>query len=54
MGIMIEEYSSLPLPYSLTPYETKNIILNEKVLSGLTLALLHREDFPQIEVMPSS
>lgn len=42
-----------PLPYSLIPLETERLIVNERLLPGITKVLRIAQDFPQIDWDPS-
>ena len=41
-----------PLPHSLLPIETSRIILNERLMPGITKVLLISQDFPQLDISP--
>ena len=43
-----------PLPNSLIALETNRIILNERIMPGITKILLIAKDFPQLNIRPGS
>jgi len=54
----ILEYSKFfmaqPLPNGLIPLETNRILLNERIMPGITKILLIARDFPQLNIKPGS
>ena len=46
-------FMAQPLPHSLLPLETNRIILNERLMPGITKVLLIAQDFPQLNLSPN-
>ena len=47
-------FMAQPLPYSIIPLETNKIILNEQMVPGLTKVLMIAQDFPMLNLAPTS
>ena len=47
-------FMAQPLPYSIIPLETNRMILNEQMVPGLTKVLMIAQDFPMLNLAPTS